>query len=829
MQDNATQFEQYRISQFGEPYLYSVNRNVFEKSLAKNVFSSFYENRLWEEDYFYIILGCDGGLLADYIIEHGLARGSRYLFVDSTHVIENLSQQLSFTQWNDKIALCSLDNWERIAANFDLQAYMYTDKVRYLKSLAANDGYDDFYNSANTELSLKLETKQHYTMVSLYRAPFVVKQIINITENINPQIELKNKFAGLDCIILGGGPSLDEVIEDLKNINNDVVIFAVSRIAKRLLSENIKPHFIVSVDPHEVSFDVSKEMLEMADESIFLHSTYVVPVLLGQWRGISFHDGLRVPWPSKLLKENVHMAGPTVTNSCISTAVEFGFKRIFLSGVDLCYSSSGHTHAKGSNEANVGPVLGKREQWVKTYGGNLAETMMTFIHAVKTIDEQARNALEKGCEIFNLSPNAAKIEHIKLANLTDITTDKTTEISNIFNEIKDKYAHIKPKQYESVLTDINRFMKEISKIEDIVEKAIKDNKALYKEYENDETNSKIKYRLDKAEKKLSTTFEKSATFLKKYGIHRFIKIARTDSDEDWSDEEMEKIGHTYYQCFLDNINELRPLLIAAKKKIKLRIQETQQQTDYQEILTQWSTEAQFGRAYNWKLKNPNWYNELTTKDKEEFDRQIKLYFDILKNTQTYHLRRTEAESSLDGVNRKVVYLFNTKNSEGLFHLKTNLSKLAVQDQKVQSLITLTSAYYAVLQEDPNEALRLFNMLDESMLTEDEYIQISVAEIATLQYQAAESSLSKLSQLMHKYKPMYATVLKLNNKIPEAANEYLDYLNDYPQDIKAWLALSQLYIDIEAFDNAQTALHEILKLEPENAEAQHHLANISKVK
>ncbi|XQW85828.1 6-hydroxymethylpterin diphosphokinase MptE-like protein [Thalassotalea piscium] len=829
MSERLAQFEQYQVSKFDDPYLYSVNRTVFEKNSAKIIFDNFYGNRLWDEDYFYIILGCDSGLLTNYVLEHGLAKGSRYLFIDSEHVLENLKNQLSFTQWDDKVAFATLSTWEVEAEKFHLQAYMYTDKVRYIKSLAANDGFDDYYYQANTKISLKLETQQHYTMVSLYRAPFVVKQIINLADNINPMIALKDKFKGMDCIILGGGPSLDEIIDKLNALENKVVIIAVSRIAKRLLSEKITPHFVISVDPHEVSFDVSKEMLEMADDAIFLHSTYVVPVLLGQWRGVSFHDGLRVPWPSELAKDNTHLAGPTVTNSAISAALDFGFKRIFLSGVDLCYASDGHTHAKGSNEAKVGPVLGKREQWVKTYSSKMAETMLTFIHATKTIAEQAKEAQKRGAQLYNLSPNAAAIENILLADIDKTDFAKEDLISPILTKIKNKYGKINTQQFTDVKNDIDRLLTELDLITEIVEQALEDNHNLYKTYESELENSKIKDRIDFAEEQLNSEFKETTTFLKKYGIHRFIQIARTDADLEWSDEEMEEIGRKYYQCFIDNINELKPLLSAAKKKIDLRQREILPQQDYHEIFEQWRSEHHYGRAYGWKQKNPTLYQQLNDLDKKELDEQITEYFKILDNNDTYHLKRTQAQSSLTGINRKAVYLFNDKNIEGLETLVSNLEKLEHSQKKTKDkikrpenlsqLILLCAGYLALLQGHKQRGLEKFYQLDEQHLSEDELIQISVIEIDLQHYQQAEKSLKQLSDLTSSYQPQYATMLKLNKKITEAEEVYLTYLEQHHHDLKVWLALANLYIENNAIAPAKEAFKQIQALDPNNIEAQ----------
>jgi len=825
MSDTHSQFEKYRISKYGDPYLYSVNRSVFEKNPCKITFDSFFQEKLDEEDYFYIILGCDSGLLTDYVIQRGLAKGSKYLFIDSSHVIDNLNEQLSFSEWDEKVALATLSNWEQIAEKLDLQAYMYTDKVRYIQSIAATDGYDEFYYQANSEVSLKLERQQNYTMISLYRAPFIVKQIINLPDNLNPMIALKDKFKGMDCIILGGGPSLDEVIEDLKSIDEDVVLIAASRIASRLIDEGITPHFIISVDPHEVSFDVSKEMLEMADNSIFLHSTYVVPVLVGQWRGIAFHDGLRVPWPSELSNKNVYMEGPTVTNSAISAAVEFGFDRIFLTGVDLCYSSEGFTHAKGSNEAKVGPMLGKRENWVKTYSGKLAETAMTFIHASHTIKTQADQAINAGSQLINLSPNAAKIENIPQQDLESIKFSKDKSLPELIKEIRTDYGTVDTNQFNLVSDDIDRLNKELDEIKDIVEQALKDNTALYKTYEDPEENAKLKDKLDAAEDSLNNEYEKTATFLKKYGIHRFIQIARTDADEEWSDEEMEEIGRKYYQCFIDNINELTPLLEAAKEKINLRKQEFEPNPDFEAILDQWQSEAHYGRAYNWKLKNPEQYEVLPNNIKERFEVQIALYFRILENTDTAHLKRTQSQSNLDGVNRKAVYMFNAKNASGLESLINNLKKMESKHDECNQLIILCSAYFAMLSNKNRDALKLFHSLESEYLSEDELIQISVLEIEAEDYIKAEVSLGKLAELNPNYAPKYATILKLNGKGVEAERVYTEYLQNTPLDLKVWLELANLYVEAKALEHAVDTFKHILTLDSENIEAKRFLEYI----
>lgn len=825
MLNERSQLEAYRISKFEEPYLYSINGNVFENASSKVKFEDFLTDKLRDPDYFYIILGCDSGLLMDYVINHSFAKGSKYLFIDSEHVIDNLQAQLSFTETNEDVILCTLGEWEEKAFELKLQGYMYTDKVRYLKSIAATDCYDDYYNDANATVSSQLENTQYLTQVSLSRAAFVITQTLNLANNINPLMELADKFKGMSCVILGGGPSLDEIIDWLKTVNNDVVIMAVSRVAKRLQQENIKPHFIISVDPHDVSFDVSKEMLSMADSSVFLHSNHVVPKLVGQWSGLHYFDGNRVPWPSKLNKPNIKFAGPTVTNSAISAAVQLGFENIYLSGVDLCYASNGVTHAKGSNESKLGPMLGKREQWVTTYGGNLVETMMTFIHASKIISQQAVNAQLANCTVYNLSPNAAKVEHITQVNPETLSFENNRKPADVFDPIKASYKDNTVKEIKAVLTDMEKIKKEVNAIAKIAKKAVKDNAALYKKYSNTDKAAQIKHRIDQAEKKLKTKHKEATDFIQTYGINRFIRIAQTDGDSEWSDEKMEKIGETYYQAFVDTINEFVMVLNMSKETLEYRLEEYVEKPNFKELIKHWNEKKLFARAIHWSNKNKDKYALLTSDIQHEFECLIKAYEEELVNTDTYHYRRTKAQNSLDGIQRKASFLFKSNNSEALEHLINNLAKLE-SSQEVTNLSRLCSAYLAILQNNAEQALNCFNQLPEEIMTEDELIQMAAMEIKLERYQQAESHLAKVSSLNAKHLPMYARLLTLNGKINESIGCYQRYLDANPEDINVLLSLGKLLSDIKENESAQQIFMQILALDETNIEAKHYLDAIA---
>ena len=240
-------------------------------------------------------------------------------------------------------------------------------------------------------------------------------------------------------------------------------------------------------------------------------------------------------------------------------------------------------------------------------------------------------------------------------------------------------------------------------------------------------------------------------------------------------------------------------------------------------MSQWQSEHHFGRAYNWKQKHPDWYAQLNEDDKKDFEQQIKQYFEVLDNDDTYHLKRTQAQTSLTGINRKAVYMFNAKNEDGLSSLIGNLEKLLAskqqQHENLEQLILLCKGYLALLQGHNQQALNAFNQLDEQHLSEDELVQISVLEIELQHYDNAEKSLKKLAALTPSYQLQYATILRLNNKVGEAEQVYLDYLNVNNHDIAAWLALANLYLNNEANAQAYEAFSQVKQLDPENLEAQ----------
>lgn len=821
-----TKVEAFKTNPYGEQYLYSINRHIFEKESSASVYKRHFAEQFSREDSLYLIFGTDCGLLAKFILEQKIPKNSRFIFIELPHILNQVKQVIPDDYDKETFAFTTPDKWQEVAEAFEITLYIYKDKICYMKSLAAVNSYWVEYHATNLDIIRALESLFFFTRATVGVFPFMARQLMNISENRFSSSLLNELFAGKTCAILGGGPSLDNDIQWLKDNQENIVIIAVSRIAKTLIKQNLIPHIIVSVDPYDVSFDVSKELLQLPEQVLFLQANCVNPYLLSQWHGRSICIGPRFPWSDEEDENCSIMGGPTVTNTALKAAIEMGFSNILLSGVDLCNSQTGVSHASGSNEAKVGPILGQPGVCVETYAGNKAETSIAFDNAVLALSQQANKVKELGVAIYNLSENAARAKHIEHIPTSALSFDQ--EEDDIWQVINEALPKLTPslirKDNNLILKKVSKVLKDIQKIKLLAEEALTCNNKLFKEKGKESENFKYKIRMDKIENKLNNNFKKAAPFVKNFGLDKFIKSAQT-SHEDWSDEKVEETGRLYYQAYIDASKTLVKLLQDSVERIKSRIEEEKDAPNFDLIFKQWQQDKHFGRAHVW-LKNSNHVSsQLPQSVKSQLDEQIHQFEQVINKDDSAHLARSKQEASLAGVRRKIIILFHQHNIDGLGVLTTSLSTYQGSEEDViqaKKLHTLAQAFYAVLIGEKATAMGYFEQLDEEEIQEDELQQIASLAIKLEQYDKAEWAFKGLSDLASIYTAQYAKILRLLGKVEQSIDCYTEYLTENSEDIQAWLALGKLYHDIDSVDSAKIAYEYVLAKEPNNFIAQEYL-------
>jgi hypothetical protein len=819
--------EPFVTNDFNENYLYSVNRNSFIKRSSTDVFSNFFNKNILRESMFYIISGCDSGLLIKYIIEKGLPDNCCYLFIELDKHIEAYTKLFPELENNSQIKLVPISHWKQTAIDMEIDAYVYQKKVIFLKSIGATDLFDADYHSTN--LTIESELQEHIFRVnaSLGNHEFLEQQLMNISENIHPSQQLKNTLSGKTCIVLAGGPSLDNTLEWVIDNRSSLIVIAVSRISKRLLSAKITPDIVVSVDPKYNSFEVSRELLLLPTSVLFVHTNNVQHRLISQWQGKSVFLGSLLPWESKLNQENFNGEGPTVTNTAICLAWFMGMKTILLSGVDLCNSQQGISHASGSIEAEVGANLAFIGVNTTTYAGDPAQTTIQMAIAAKMLDVQAQIMKRDNVEISNLSLNATASEYIKYQSMSDIQLQPhCCSLSFVSDLIIKTDIKQRKKHNQALLKDLQKVILDCKEINKLATNALKHNKSLFDKNLSNEQSYAHKLKMDTIEKKLNTKLSIASNFIKEYGIQFFVKCVQPKNSSEWADDKLEYIGALYYKAYIKSTDLVLEKLFITKNRLLSRIDELSKNAILPKIIKHWEQDNQEGRCHLFSHYQQELLTELSAGDNTLLSHEAKKFQGVLTAVPTYkgYLKRNPP---LHGVKTKIHLLFNQQDTINLNKLVQGLFVFAEKDASGASLYYLAQAYLLCLTEQYEQSLLSFEDVDKEDLEEDEFKQIARIALKLQLPELAESALSMLVNFNNSYLPQYANILRVNGKNNLAIDTYIEYLTTFDQDTYNWLELGKLFIKINANESAEMAFKRVLSLDANNKTANEQLQMLSK--
>lgn len=803
-----------QTNNYGESYLYNINRNTFEKINSHTLFDSKFSEQLFESDFLNIIIGTDSGLLPKYLMDKGLPKGSRYIFVEPSAILTQLMANQLIGELDPAIVCISLDQWQRHTELFKIQDYFYINSVRSFNAICAEDDNCNVYAELSWHITEVL-TQYHWNInMTLGNETFTSRQLVNLADNLLPASKLQNVFKNKTVIILAGGPSLDDALVWVKSHRNQIVVFSVSRISRQLKQAKIEPDFVFSVDPTELSFDISKEMLTFSLKPIFVYSFHTVSTLVNQWHGLKFYLGPRVPWKSALNDNNISGTGPTVTNTALSAAHAFGFKRIILAGVDFCFTRDGYTHAKGSDEHIAGPRFNLTSLQVETNGGNLAPTSCDLAAAIQTLGIQAKKIVATGCQIINSSVNAAKISDVDYVPLTDIEleADEIDVLSIVHQGLSiESQSNINRKE---VVNELQRVRFQVHAIGEMAAKALRLNQKMF----NDDgiiENYKDKRSLDKIEKTLNREYRRYSRLIKQFGIRSFIKMTKPFTDEDWTADEVKSFGNSYYEIYRDGTKKLLNLLDDAIERINCRTEEMKDQPDFSRLISQWNKDRSFTRASIWREQHPGAViPEIVKMQFAELDGKFQ---SVLNDKNTAHMARAKSYTSLAYLKKRAALLFKHQKIPELENLLASLLKHE-QQEDVEPYRHLIQGYLLELNGDSESALHAYQFIidyQDAPLLEEALLRIASISIDTQDINNINAylSLQCLSEINPIYLPFYADILRLRGA-PEASLEaYREYMGLFPDDHLVQIKLVTVLMENEMYEVAAVLVDYLLIKQP----------------
>lgn len=204
-------------------------------------------------------------------------------------------------------------------------------------------------------IQLIIEQESLYLRMRLARADLCQ---LNLIQNLPAMMEsisidsLTNICVGKSALIIAAGPSLDESLEEIKQVHDRFIIFAVDTAVRTLLKKGIHPHFLVTSDP-------TKDNAKHFDGVVLDQNTVTAFIPDCQTLNIQrykshphklclFDDSTHMSyWMQKHLGfKTIVMRPLNVSEAAVRLAVHMGFETIVFSGLDLAVpAAGGNTHS----------------------------------------------------------------------------------------------------------------------------------------------------------------------------------------------------------------------------------------------------------------------------------------------------------------------------------------------------------------------------------------------------------------------------------------------------------------------------------------------------
>ncbi len=814
MKDNFN-FGQFQLNPFGERYLYSVTGNTFAQTCSSDIYQKIYGRNIFQENQFHLIIGTDSGLLVHHILKHN-NKNCRYLFVDFAPVIDLIRRQVPSFPIHKNIDLCIIDDWHNTAKKLDLERYALTNSVQFTHSIASKEAHLSDYIPLASQLTQDAHRVVQKIRTILQEKFFIDQMLLNIPDNIQPSLFIKNIFCGHSCVILGGGPSLDDYIDWIKKNRKNIVVIAAPRMCKRLLEVDLVPDIFVSIDPTQKSFDNSKEILKFND-ILLINGNHVNHMLLGQYNGKTAFLGTKYPWFTPANQKNFDICAPTVINTAIHTAIIMGFKQIILCGVDLCFSPEGYTHAKGSNEYKAGPLITNNNLVVTTNDGRQAETSRYFVNAIKPMENLAKQAKASGHTVINPTGYAtqlADVDYIPIQNI-QLTSIEQMMAQTIHDAIPTLSAQDRINIRQASMTELEKLHAQLNKIKKLTHQALKF-LAKIKQTDNHQTLSYLNVQLDIINETFKTTYHDATSFVRAYAANEFMSIVSPSPDKLPSHEEAMKASQAYYKTYKKTIRIILHRVEDCIDKTQTRIIEDQDNPDFQRLTRRWTKDQHFGRAHLWKNQHAASYANLD-QTSQCYLQGMNEKFSALLNKKSTHRQYQADDTGLKGIGNKAKQYFIQKNIQGLNDLLLKIQEFKNID--THQYRAITQAYLWDIQGEIDQALPLYLDISLENIIEEALSRATTIYLIKQQTPEALKLLDRLCTLTQAFMPIYAELLNKAGNNQTAIGIYTDYLQNNPEDFPTFMQLGKLYYSVGIFDSAQWVFDYILKNQPNNLEAQ----------
>lgn len=813
------QNEAFQSNAFGDSYLYSVNQEDFNSFGSKAALDQRLGATLFQEHRLYFIVGTDSGLLPRYIHDTGIPVGSRYIFIEPTALYSKLHSLIDgmderFIFCTPENAISSIEEQTELGAAY----YVYRNHAEIIQSIGCQNDYSGYYSQIASRLSEELHDFRFKVTGTINLRHHYVNQILNVVDEPNPAPFLIDLFQGKTAVVLAGGPSLPTGLPWVKKHRKDLLVIAVSRICRQLVEEQLTPDIVVTTDPTNMSFDISKELFQLKG-CLFAHQPGSIHLLVGQWGGMKTYFGPRLPWPSEINSDNLVIgSGNTISNLAIDLAAVAGANQIILFGVDLCHAADGYTHAAGSNERNCPPPIWLNTLEVKTNGGSMREATPDLYQSAQSLNAHAEQLKGTGTRIINPAPDAVRlqnIEHIPVDEIIIQPMDRPP-IETLQEAYPDTPAEDYLDRVEEALADAQ------TQLRDLKKNITRGTKILNRIAAGKPSRKNPFQLIEKIRQRISDNNISVAT--RQIVWDEFSKISITLESNPNIEPTRELAAKEYFDACLAGYNKMKMLLDEAQQRLDARREELKPEPDFKLLFSQAEKDKQFGRAAIWKERFPNQFNNLNSNSRKLIEQMLAAFDTELhkSDAETDHIKRQKAFADINNALPRIINLFIERNDDGLkrFHnsLKCHPASVA------KPFIDFCLGMQAELAGDQSLAINHYEQILSCAnrdLLEHTLKRISGICIETGNLENAVLAINGLTHISDRYYFDYANILSGVGALDEAYEAYLQYLDSHPNDSTALIKLGLLSIQMNKLDTASQVLDQLKAINP----GSHEYANL----
>jgi len=267
---------------------------------------------------------------------------------------------------------------------------------------------------------------------------------------------LQDVYKDKPAIIVSAGPSLINNIDQIKGLNN-FLILSGGRTLGALLERNINPSCLGVVDPGEVSYKLVEQYIKKINCPLIFNDLTNEKVVEAHPSGKFFYtdnEFISEIWGKKI--ETMY-GGGSIAHALTNLAVYMGCNPIIFIGQDLAYTGeNGHASCCGNrwDELTFDQYKDQTDIYVKDIHGDLVRTSLILNDYRVSLETIIKK--NPSVEFINATEGGAFIEGTKTRILKDV-----------LKELK-----------EEKIIPMENFLSNVNKIDDIIKK-LQDNLKMF--------------------------------------------------------------------------------------------------------------------------------------------------------------------------------------------------------------------------------------------------------------------------------------------------------------------------------------------------------------